>query len=354
MEERMMILKMIEDGKVTAEEGLRLLEAIGKDEADSAKQDSHQSGRNKDTREESPLSKLSGFFETAIQKVKEGDLDFNFGTLTEIDHVFQQQNISPRSLKVSLENGSVDVVPWDKQDVRLECQVKVYRVRDTEQAKDFFLKESVFSATDETLLFETKTKSMKVVATLYVPQSSYGRIKLYTFNGALKGEDLKADTFEANTTNGSIKTTNIESKKASMETVNGSISCEQSQLQLLDAKTLNGSVKVSGSIQDADVETVNGSITYEMEASTDAGYVDLKTTTGSVKLLVSPAVRIEAKLKSNVGSINNRLADVEILDEKKEFAQRYMQLTGNQAQEKRVKVHAVANTGSITVQDKDS
>ncbi|WP_054704419.1 hypothetical protein [Bacillus sp. JCM 19041] len=123
-------------------------------------------------------------------------------------------------------------------------------------------------------------------------------------------------------------------------------------MQLLDAKTLNGRIKVTGAIQDADVETVNGSISYEIEDTGEAGYVDLKTTTGSVKLHVSDQVRFDGKLKSNVGSINNRLAFSEVVDEKKDIGQRYMQVMANSSQSTRVRVHAVANTGSITIQDK--
>lgn len=101
--------------------------------------------------------------------------------------------------------------------MRIECQVKVYRMSDEEQAKEFFLNESTFSATEEKLLFETKSKTMKVNATLYVPEASYNHVKLYTFNGSLKGESLKVETFEANTTNGSIKTEGLFLKKLQLK-----------------------------------------------------------------------------------------------------------------------------------------
>ncbi len=137
-----------------------------------------------------------------------------------------------------------------------------------------------------------------------------------------------------------------------METSNGSISCEGHSIGSLYAKTLNGSIKVDGAAEDADIETLNGTINYHVNDSVETGYLDIKTTTGSVKILVSDQIRFEGKLKSNVGSIRNRLSDAEIIDEKKEFAQRYMQVSANQAQSKRIKVHAVANTGTITVEDK--
>ncbi len=223
-----MILKMIEDGKVSAEEGLKLLDAVGKGQEDTSSKalttdleetggDSYKQKQRKEIPDETPFSKLTGFFESAIQKVKDGDFDFNFGAAKEIEHIFQHQNITPQTVHVLLDNGSVEVIPWEKPDVRIECQVKVYRMSDEEQAKEFFLNESTFSATEEKLLFETKSKTMKVNATLYVPEASYNHVKLYTFNGSLKGESLKVETFEANTTNGSIKTEGLFLKKLQLK-----------------------------------------------------------------------------------------------------------------------------------------
>ncbi len=64
MEERKMILKMIEDGKVSAEEGLKLLEAVGKDEQEvPTSQSAASKTREEGTeREESPFTKFTSFF----------------------------------------------------------------------------------------------------------------------------------------------------------------------------------------------------------------------------------------------------------------------------------------------------
>lgn len=358
-----MILKMIEDGKISADEGLKLLDSLGKETKESASTErsadfdrsSSHSKEEKQTEadpEETPFSRVTSFFESAFQKVREGDLDFNFGSVTEVNHVFQHQAITPKSIYISLDNGSVQVVPWDKEDIRLECEAKVYKAKDEEEARESLLKDALFSATEEKISFETKSKAMKVSVVLYVPNTSYENVKLYTFNGSLNGESIKTDLFEASTTNGGVKTTDLVAKKATLETTNGSITCENHSVGSLYAKTLNGSIKIDGAAEDADVETLNGSISYYLNDSIETGYLDIKTTTGSVKIYVSDQIRFEGKLKSNVGSIRNRLSSSEVIDEKKEFAQRYMQVSANQDQSKRVKVHAVANTGTITVEDR--
>ncbi|MBG9783703.1 DUF4097 family beta strand repeat-containing protein [Shouchella lehensis] len=354
MEERKMILKMIEDGKVSAEEGLKLLEAVGKDEQEIPTSQSVSSkAREEGTdREESPFTKFTSFFESAFQKVRDGDFDFNFGNGMDIQHTFEEDHVDLNKVKVSLENGSFTIVPWEKEGVRLELDAKVYRTNNAEQAHDFLLKESSFSVEEGVLLFETKSKTMKVNGTLYVPTSTYDSIKLYTFNGSLTGESLKTKEFEANTTNGSIKTSHLQASKATIETMNGSITIDENTIGSLFAKTFNGTIKVTGKIEDADVETVNGSITYYVNKNNEsAGYLDVKTTTGSVKLFVADDVRFEGKLRSNVGSIHNHLESSEIHDEKKELAQRYMHVTANDTLPGKMKVRAVANTGSITLRN---
>ncbi|WP_059103402.1 DUF4097 family beta strand repeat-containing protein [Shouchella shacheensis] len=364
MEERRMILKMIEDGKITAEEGLKLLEATNnrtQEEENSSRSevstevkweegDSYRS-KHREESVESQLSKLTGIFDSAIQKIKDVDLDFNFGPHVVMDHIYQHQGRPPKSLAISLENGSLTLVPWDESDVRVECQAKVYRVKNTDEARRRFFNESTFFVDDDKLCFETKVKSIKMEATMYVPRSHYEYIKVHTFNGKLKGESISCDTLEASTVNGPIETDGVIAKKASLETVNGKIVCEKGQIQVLDAKTFTGEISVMGPVQDADIETVNGNISFAIDALTEPGYVDVKAATGSVELLVSKDIRVEGKLKTNVGSLVNKLTDSEVVNEKKEMAQRFLQFIGNGEKSARVKLTAGTNTGTISVRD---
>ena len=106
-EERKMILKMIEDGKITTEEGLQLLKAL-KDDAKEAGPEivedqpvqsselstdvdwDHGSSYSQ-TEKKSPsfAARFSDIVEDVVQKIKEFDLDFNFGSSVEVEHIFQ-------------------------------------------------------------------------------------------------------------------------------------------------------------------------------------------------------------------------------------------------------------------------
>lgn len=365
MEERKMILKMIEDGKITAEEGIKLLEAmeksdstekVEKPEANVSTNVNWDEGDSYRKRARQTKASTSNFFtsfiENTIQKIKDVDLDFNFGAAVEVDHIFQHRDVSPTSLDVSLENGSVTFKPWDETDVRVECQAKVYRVKDSEEARRYFTQESVFRVDENKLLFHTKTKSMKVQATVYVPRTTFKHIKLYTFNGQIYGEQIDVDTLDVNAMNGALTFSSVKANKVLAETVNGAIEYKAAMVDVLDVKTINGAITLVGQIQDVDAETVNGSITYEMDQLTESGYADLKATTGSIHLLIPKTLRVEGKLKTNVGSFSVDLTDYEVLEERKDFAQKSLSFIGNQHSSPRIKVSALTNTGSVNVKDR--
>ncbi|KMK77458.1 DUF4097 family beta strand repeat-containing protein [Alkalihalobacillus pseudalcaliphilus] len=372
MEERKMILKMIEDGKITAEEGIRLLEAMDKKEAFSeeelvrpskqtdfhlskeVKWDEGEEYRSKHRQAKSQQSagtKLADFFDTAIQKIKDIDLDFNFGSSVEVNHVFQHRDVSPHSIDISLENGTVDIRPWDEPDVRIECEAKLYRVRDTEEARKVLLKETTFLVDSNKLLFQTKVKTMKVHAVVYVPKTLFEKVKLYSFNGQIGGESISTNSFEANTLNGPITFKDLKAKKVTAETVNGAIELKRSTTDLLDAKTVNGTITLDGKFNDADLETVNGTIRYTLDPLSDPSYLDVKAATGSIHLNFPDNIRVEAKLKTNVGGYSVHLPEYEVIDEKKEFAQKHISFVANQSANPRLKVYAVTNTGSINVKE---
>ncbi len=370
MEERKMILKMIEDGKITAEEGLKLLEAIEKSNPTLEKNatspqttelstevnwdegERHQKRERQSSSNQSAAQLFTSFIESTIQKIKDVDLDFNFGSAVDVDHIFQHRDISPVALDLSLENGSIIVKPWDEDDVRVECHAKVYRVKDTGEARRFFLQESIFRVDDSKLLFQTKSKSMKVQATIYVPKTMFKHMKLYTFNGQISGEGIEVEAFDVNALNGALIFSDVTAKKVTAETVNGAIQYEHANIEMFDAKTVNGSITLSGQFQDVEAETINGAITYEIAGLKESGYADLKATTGAIHLHLPEHIRIEGKLKTNVGSFSMNMSDAEVLEEKKEFVQKSLSFIGNQSSSPRLKINALTNTGSIHIKDK--
>ncbi|MDG5786625.1 DUF4097 domain-containing protein [Evansella sp. AB-P1] len=369
-EERKMILKMIEDGKITAEEGLQLLNALKEDngegtDATSFKTDSTETSVSRDVdwekgsgyrqqhtqRNPSFATKFTEFIEDAVQKIKEFDLDFNFGSSIEIQHIFQHRDADVSKVDVSIENGSLTFKPWDENDIRVECNVKVYKVRDSDEARRTFLDEVFFDLTDEKLRFESRRKTMKVNTVVYVPKKSLEKIKLYTFNGKITGDVVSTDKFEAQTVNGRISLEELEAEEVRLETVNGTISISQLDAEHCDAKTVNGTIALSALKGKLDAETLNGTIHYTLLKANDSrAYI--KTTTGSVSVHVPENVKTEGELKTTVGGIQCDLPQLSIIEEKKDFANKQMSFLANKTGEHTFYIEAEATTGSISVRNK--
>lgn len=389
MEERKMILKMIEDGKISAEEGLQLLQALKDDKSDTSGsqqgekqsyrerkgphseakpfEDDHEAtkketdhyvsrdvnwegGGYKRTEEKitSFASRFSDFVEDAVHKIKEFDLDFNFGSSVEVQHIFQHKNATVKDINIHIENGSITFRPWDEEDVRVECNVKVYRVSDTDEARRVFLDEAGFSLDNATLRLQAKKRSMKVDTIVYVPKHNLEKINFYAFNGKISGENVSVKRLESKAVNGRINFEKVEAEDVRLETVNGTISVTRLEADNCDAKTVNGTVSISSVKGNFDVETLNGTVHYTLlEPSNAKAYI--KTTTGSVNVHVPDNVKTEGELKTTVGGIQCDLPQMTVIDEKKDFASKKMSFLANKNETAHFYVEAEATTGAISI-----
>jgi DUF4097 and DUF4098 domain-containing protein YvlB len=360
-EERKMILKMIEDGKITADEGVALLKQLGETENNEPKQEQNtylsndvdwENGHDYRGKYNQPsfTNRFTDFIEQAVQKIKEFDLDLNFGNSVEIDHIFQHHSSNILRLDIAVENGSVHFVPWDEDDVRIECKVKVYREKDVETARKHFLDEVSFNVIDDKLSFKSREKSLKINATFYIPRQNYEEVKLYTFNGHLNGDVIEARELEAKTVNGRITLDKLTSGKTTLETVNGSITVNKLNTEKVEAKTVHGTVHLTVAGGVADIETLNGTIKYILTEKVKAKAY-LKTTTGSIEMTVPEDMKTEGEFKTVVGGFTCDLPQMQILDEKKDIVNKYVTFVSNRGLEPVFYVEAEARTGSILIQN---
>lgn len=380
-EERKLILKMIDEGKISAEDGVKLLEALN-DPTDTGDRSQKQAGQSSETttttslstkvnweegnkqwdkwnetrseREKKPdfASMFTEFIDSAFQKIKEFDLDFNFGPYEEIHHIFQHKNLQEKRIDVALENGSIDVKPWKENDVKIECQVKMYRGNSSEEARREFLKETVFETDDNELRFYTKTKAMKMKATMYVPEKSYDRLHMYTFNGHLTLDDVHAEKVLGKAMNGSVTFNNLEADTVEGETVNGAITIQNGAYDTVYLKTISGSIHFNAKVEDVEAESVNGTINSTFSLEED-GKAKLSTVTGSIIANVPPHIKTEGYLSTSVGNIHYHVNELHILEEKKDFMQKSLKFVSQVDGSPRLLLDASSKTGSLTVKEKD-
>ncbi|MFA1714188.1 DUF4097 domain-containing protein [Peribacillus frigoritolerans] len=363
-EERKKILEMIQDGKLSAEEAMGLLEELDKasQESEAKEQklqnelstvvvDKKNEGSNQDTFKkniQSSKEKIMDFVESAFKKIKETDLDFNFGKSVEVSHIFQHDQDFLNVVDVDIANGKMKIAAWDHNDVRVECQAKVYRVEDIEEARKNFLEEVDFTIENGKLKFKVREKSIKVDTIMYIPRREYEDIHVRMFNGAITAESLRSENFKAKTANGAIHIMQGTGDSCELETGNGMITITDTNFNDLEAETLNGAINADGYFKKLDVQTFNGEVICT-NSGMDCDSIHAKSVTGKVQLTLPPGKAIEGELKSNLGSFNVTLEGMTIIEEKSDVVQKVLKFKTVKEEVPVLHVFAETKTAAITV-----
>ncbi|WP_042462959.1 DUF4097 family beta strand repeat-containing protein [Neobacillus dielmonensis] len=361
-EERKRILKMVEEGKLSVDEALSLLDELEKEQK-TMEQKQEQiinelstAVHFQESKKEDPLNakfqstkeKIFDFVDSALKKIKDMDFDLNFGQSIDISHIFQHGDAEIRDMDIDVANGSVKLSSWDQPDVRVECQAKVYRVESQEQARENFLHDVAFSLESGRLRFATQQKWMKVDAVIYLPKADFDKTRIRVFNGTVTGSGLKANELRVKTANGKVVLEDINGKKAEIETANGKITVSRSQFDELEAETINGAITLEGDFKKTEAVSFNGAITTAL-SGTRSEWVHAKTTTGTIELSIPESTSIKGELKTNLGGFNLQLVGVQILEEKSEMVQKSLRFQSANQTDIDLKIYADTKTGSITV-----
>ncbi|WP_082233390.1 DUF4097 family beta strand repeat-containing protein [Halobacillus massiliensis] len=336
-EERMKILKMIEEGTITAEEGAELLKAV-----ETTKEMNKTSSNKK--------YGFKDFIDEAVEKIKNVDFDLSFGEAVEFHHELKADPVDFHDLDISIANGSLHLEPWDKDFAKADCRVKVYQTSDETEAKEQFLADSELDITSGILRLSNPSKKIKIFVKLYLPKKRYDFIKLKLSNGAITSNHLEAAHFQLKTSNGSLRLKDAQGETCKLETGNGSITVAESAFDHCEADTINGSVKLDGQFGKSDVSAIAGGITvYNYGDRAHTGF--FKTTTGQISVLLPENKRIDGTLKSSIGSLTCELENYKILKNKKEVMSKELVFEAREELEKIYHIEAETKTGSVTIKD---
>lgn len=359
MNEKERILKLVEDGTLSAKEAIILLEkledsqsvSLEKSTADHTFHEEKAGAESKGSGTENLGAKLFSWLDSAVKKVKDVDLDLNFGQSIDVEHIFQFKDASPSHLDIQLANGSLNVMPWDDGDIRAECHAKIYRTEDVEQARQQFLNQLDCGLEGDKFFIRTEKKTMKVNVTLYVPHIQYDKIKVKLFNGPIRGEKLMTKELAAKTTNGVVSFASLQAEKVGIETANGQIKLADHECGMIEVETINGLIDLRGKSETIDAQSFNGNIAVQL-SDEQCRSIYTKTTTGSVDVHIPRACAVTAELKSNLGSISHDLLDADMIKEKNETLQKEKMIKANQQAMHNISIFAETKTGSIQVKHK--
>ncbi|HJV30809.1 MAG TPA: DUF4097 domain-containing protein [Bacillales bacterium] len=356
MEERKRILNMVKEGKLTVDEALNLLEllesGLQKQEGELSTTVHFEEAKKEDTvhqKVHSAKDKLFDFVDTAFKKIKDFDLDLNFGQSIEVSHIFHHTDVFLKDMDIDVANGSVKIVPWDQKDVRIECQAKVYRVENQDKARQNFLKDVHFTIEGGKMRFHIQQKWMKVDAVIFVPQIDYDRVRARIFNGPISGEKLHATDLKVKAANGKMNLAELVGKKMEAETVNGHINIINSQFDEIEAETINGPIQLGGDFQKVEMQSFNGDLSASLSGNRCENLL-AKATTGSIDVYIPEGIAVSGELKTNFGSFNVLLDGIQITEEKNEMIQKLLRFKSDHPS---LILSADTKTGSVTVHKLD-
>ncbi|WP_163099165.1 DUF4097 family beta strand repeat-containing protein [Peribacillus alkalitolerans] len=356
------ILELVQQGKISTEEALKLLEEL--DQAEKVKAEKEKEvvtslstvvidagEKTEETAHKKTHSlkeKLFDAVHTVLDKVKELDLDFKLGQSVEVSHIFQHGDASFEDIDIDIANGKLELIPWDQSDVRVECQAKVYRTNEVNEARKLLLEGTTFTIENNRLELNTKQKWMKFDAKVFVPIQEYNKVRIRLFNGAISAGNLKVQSLNAKTANGKILISNAAAELGEFETANGNIELSSGSFKKLEVETINGAISAEGTSVYADLQTFNGNIKLKLHNKAAQSIV-AKAVTGSVDLLIPNEAAVEGELKSNLGGFNLDLSGIQIVEEKNEVAQKTLKFKMIESAFHKLQIVADTKTGSITV-----
>ena len=295
----MMILSMLEDGKITAEEAVKLIDALEEEEKHfdeerkSKDTSSQKDGYRFDFKDTfNSLEDIGSDIGNALTNMFDGLKDFsssfgkyNYDTTTtklEMDLV----DIENPSLDLKAINGDINLQPHDSDTLSITviCQYKKGLLAANEPYFDF-------NNIDGKISFMPKYNSnISIKLDVYIPRKHYDEVKL-------------------NTTNGKVYIYELNSRSVNCMTSNSSVVIIKGNMDLADLTTKNGRIEIiETSCDDINSYTTNSSIRLE---SIKCKNLDAKT--GNSKIVLNNIKAVNVVCKTSNSPIDVQGIDSEII-----------------------------------------
>ena len=271
-EEIELILKMLENGKITTEESAKLIEAIQKPEEDEQYETVNEVMDNMAdmTKHISEISARVGkeiidSFESASESHSDMDSRVLEGPINVDSDIFISTTGKLRFSRIEDNDRNVRIlVRMDKDDIaRFDEIVK-------------------FSS-GEVCRLEVKDYDKPVHVEVLLPAIQFNKIVGIGKNGRIEFDMINAESIELTSSNGKIVGKNTKAETIDIATTNAKIVIETCFGETLDVKTSNGKINISDcAFEDSiEVATSNGAINL---IDTTTSCTNLVTANGAIRL----------------------------------------------------------------------
>lgn len=347
-EERMAILQMVQEGKITAEDGVNLIKAI-----ENAEEREFTAANPQPA---APAGELPGdaprpdpIFPEGRGLIREGGVInddlikrltsellglFGPGHRVEEDIEGDFAAEGPVKIEFATSNGRIDIKPWDGPGFKLHLIKTVKAGSDSaaETAAQNLAQIDNVPGLLSVRMREGFHINMGLTIEALLPRDRVSDLSLRTSNGRVEVSDIGCDNCNITTSNGRIVAEGVSAKTANLKTSNGSITAT-GMTGSVDAGSSNGSITLvlagcEGNIQ---LHTSNGSIRCHVPHDTDTGF--------------------DIEARTMMGSISADVPNLEIINQEKSFGHNYLRARSADlaARPRQVRVVATTSNGSVGI-----
>lgn len=393
MDERKRILKLVENGTISAEEAIKLLEALSQQkEPTQSTAPTVYNTTEQTTNEEPPftfeeekkrkttgfedlfsklgnkdlnkkvdelmqelrhdLSEFSGrmmtMMNTTLTKVKDFDVEFPFGEKVEFNKSYAFNAEEVKGFEIDIPNGRVTVEKGTANpNVIIEAVIKTQK-KETEQDTIEAFTDGFVELNDGKIEVATQSKLSHVALNIILPEKQYDVFIIRLLNGGITINDMEAKLVKVKTYNGALKVENVVFDHANLQSANGAIEARGIQGDDIEAETANGRIYIDGDVKEVEAESVNGHVVVTT-TSQKAYKVKARTMAGSVELYIPKHVSLDGQVTSNLGRTDVGLGDVAIRTGEGQFLQKTCYFNKMVEDAPLLKLVGEARTGSIIV-----
>ncbi|MGN7116364.1 DUF4097 family beta strand repeat-containing protein [Lysinibacillus odysseyi] len=393
MDERKRILKLVENGTISAEEAIELLEALSQQkEPTQSTAPTMYTTPEQTTNQESPFTfeeekkrKTTGFedlfsklgnkdlnrkvdelmqelrhdlsefggrmmtmMNTTLSKVKDFDVEFPFGEKVEFNKSYAFNAEEVKGFEIDIPNGRVTIEKGTAEPhVIIEALVKTQK-KDTQHDTIEEFTDGFIELKDGKIEVATQSKLSHVALNIILPEKQYDVFIIRLLNGGITINDAEAKLIKVKTYNGAVKVENVVFDHANLQSANGAIEARGIQGDDIEAETANGRIYIDGDVKEVEAESVNGHVVVTT-TSQKAYKVKARTMAGSVELYIPKNLALDGQVTSNLGRTDVGLADVAVRMGEGQFLQKTCYFNKMVEDASLLKIVGESRTGSILV-----
>lgn len=292
-------------------------------------------------------TRMTGIIGAALTKIKDLDIETPFGEKVDFAKSYAYPAADIRSLELDIANGKVELVKASEDLITVQVDGKT-PLKGTAEETITQIAEDLIKVTDGKLFLQSTNKFTQLKVKIAIPEKHYDVVIVRLLNGGISMENLDVKLLKARTYNGGIRVEHTKFDHAELQTSNGAVETRHVIGEDLEIETANGRIYVDGDLKEVEAESMNGHVVVTT-SSAAAHKIKARALAGSVELYVPKSVALDGQIFSNFGKADVGLSDVKVYEEEDQLLLKSVRFTKELEGAKLLKITGESRTGTVLV-----